>query len=415
MSTTAVGISNISNTLQKVIMPYIQDNFPKETILTDQVKRNTNVKFMNDTFYAPVRSSRHGGIHALASDKSKLNTGQSNTDQASVNVKEIVGTFDISDLAIKASRSDRGAVENSLTFQARTLSSDYAREINRMAMGDGFGIVGMVNGSASGSSVVLTYPDTNLDDTRGLDRYGSVNGDIAVDEWIQPGQILGVGTAAAGTAKVSSVTNGTIVFTGTVASNQYDSVYILDGDGGGAGTAEIQGAGLALGATSGSYANIPRTTYGWSPQRDTTAEDLTMSAITGQYLAGRKFAKTKDRYAIFMNVSLYEKYGNLLTAMRRTVNTTELLGGWTGLEFSAGAGKVGVFLDYQVPDGEVLVLNLDTWTICQVSDMDWLEDPNGSAMLRRTDYTTYQAVMVWYTNWLCVAPAANAKLAQKTN
>ena len=50
-----------------------------------------------------------------------------------------------------------------------------------------------------------------------------------------------------------------------------------------------------------------------------------------------------DRYAIFVNKTLYKKYGDILTSLRRTVNETDLLGGWTGLEFAAGAGRVGVF------------------------------------------------------------------------
>ena len=114
-----------------------------------------------------------------------------------------------------------------------------------------------------------------------------------------------------------------------------------------------------------------------------------------------------------MNYTLYKKYGDILTAMRRSVDTTDLLGGWTGLEFAAGAGKVGVFLDYNTPDGEVLIVNLDSWTIAQVSEMGWLEDVNGS-LYRRPDKITYQATMAWFTNLICLAPAANGRLTQKT-
>ena len=84
---------------------------------------------------------------------------------------------------------------------------------------------------------------------------------------------------------------------------------------------------------------------------------------------------------------------------------------WTW--FAAGAGRVGVFLDYDdVPDGEVLVVNLDSWTVAQVSEMGWMEDPNGS-LVRRRDAITYQATMVWFTNLICVAPGANGRLTQK--
>ena len=101
--------------------------------------------------------------------------------------------------------------------------------------------------------------------------------------------------------------------------------------------------------------------------------------------------------------------------MRRKGNEAGLIGGWTGLEFAAGAGRVGVFLDYDVPDGEVLIINLDSWTITQVSDVNWLEDPNGGGLLRKQNTIKFQAVMVWFTNVFCLAPAANGRETRKTN
>jgi hypothetical protein len=120
-----------------------------------------------------------------------------------------------------------------------------------------------------------------------------------------------------------------------------------------------------------------------------------------------------DKYAIFVNKTLYKKYGDLLTSLRRSVNTAELLGGWSGLEFQAGAGKVGVFLDYDVPDGEALILNMDSWVMAQVSDMNWAENPESGTLLRRADYLTYQATMVWFMNILCTAPGSNGRAMQK--
>jgi hypothetical protein len=132
------------------------------------------------------------------------------------------------------------------------------------------------------------------------------------------------------------------------------------------------------------------------------------------YLQAREYGNTGDTIIIFVNRTLYQKYGDMLTSLRRTVNSMDLGGGWSGLEFQVGGGKVAVVLDYDVPDGEVIFLNLDTWTMCQVSDMNWAEDPNGGALLRKTDYLTYQATMVWFMNILCVSPAANGRLTQKT-
>lgn len=412
----AIQLSNVSNALQKVIKPYIQDNFNKQTILLDQLKRNQGVQFMNDNFYVAVRSSRHGGVTNLANDGNSLLTGSASIGQASVGVKIITGTFDISKLTLDATKTSKGAVENQLTFQARTLASDFAKSVNRQYYSDGVGAIAQVASSSDAGTLFLTYKDANLDDGRSIDNYGSVNGDISTSEYIFPGQILGIGTAGADLGTVTAVSGTTVTITGSPAFAANDSVYIVDGDGEGAGTSEIQGMRLALSSSTGTstYAGLARSTDGWTPQFGSVSEALTLSAMEAQYLAAKKYAQTGDRYAIFVNKTLYKKYGDLLVAMRRQVNETELLGGWTGLEFAAGAGRVGVFLDYDVPDGEVLIVNLDSWTVCQVSDMGWLEDPNGGALVRRRDAITYQATMAWFTNLICVCPAANGRLTQKT-
>ena len=396
----SILLSNVSNALEKVIQPFIQDNFNKTTPLLDQLKRNDNVEFFNNNFYSPIRSSRHGGITNLADDGNTLVSGQASIDQASVGVKILTGTFDISKLALDATKNRKGAVENQLTFQARTLNNDFAKDVNRQYYSDGIGVLAQVAGSVGAGTLTVELPDSNLDDGRSLDNYGTVNGDISPAKYIQPGMVIGIGTAAADLGTVSSVSGNTIVVTGAPAMVQYDSIYRVDGSGEGAGTAEIQGLRAALSSSSGTseYAGVARNTYGWTPQLGTVSEALSLSAMEDEYISAREFAMSGDRYAIFVNKTLYKKYGDLLTSLRRTVNQTELLGGWSGLEFQIGMGKVGVFLDYEVPDGEVMIINLDSWTVCEVSPMNWVEGPDGKPMVRRRDAITYQATMLWFTN-----------------
>lgn len=410
----AVTLTNVTNTLQKVIMPFVQDNFDKKTVLLDQLKRNQGVTFMNNAFYAPIRSSRNGGVVNLANDGNSLVAGSSGVLQASVNVKTVTGSFQISKLVMDATSTTKGAVENELIRQAKNLSSDFAKSVNRQYYSDGYGIIGQVGGSVGAGTIGLTYPDSNLDDGRSVDWYGSVNGDIAPNKYITAGQVLAIGTAGADLGTVTSVSGTTVVVTGAPAIVANDSIYLADGTGEGAGTSEIQGLRLALSTGTADYAGVARSTPGWTAQVGTTAEALTLSAMEDKYLSAKEYADPSDRYAIFMNKTLFKKYGDILVSMRRTVNMTELLGGWTGLEFAAGAGKVGVFLDYDVPDGEVEIVNLDSWVVCQVRDMSWMENPDGGALIRSRGNLLYEAAMAWFTNLLCVAPGANGRLTQKT-
>lgn len=415
----AIILSDVSNALQKIIKPYIVDNFPKQTILLDQVKRNTNTTYMNNYFYATLRTSRHGGVAPLADDGNKLTSGKASLGQAYVGVKLYTGTFDISKLAIDATKSAKGAVENQLTFQATTLASDFARSVNRQYFGDGSGVISQVASSVSASAFTVCLPDANGIAAEGRlhDRYGTINGDIDPAEYIYPDQVIVVGSAGS-IGTVSSVAGGTVTCTGACTPVANDPVYVVDADGEGAGTAEIEGLGAALNSDTGTstYANVARSTYSWTPTFGSTSETLTLSRMEEGYLAARKYGNLQDRYAIFVNKSLYKKYGDILSSMRRSTSMTEnLLGGWPGLEFQVGGGRIGVFLDYDVPDGEVLIVNLDSLTICQVSELGWMEDASEGAMQRRPDYITYQSTMYWFTNLLCTCPGASAKYTRKTD
>lgn len=420
-------LSDVSNALHNILLPYVRDNFPKQTILLDQLKRNSGVTFMNNKFYAPMRSTRHGGVTNLANDGNSTVSGTAGLSQANVSVKIITGAFDISKLAIDATKSSQSAVTNALTFQAEALASDFARSVNRQLYGDGAGIIGEYQGSSAAAAFTMTNPGTSAgtNDGRVLDRYGTgvVNGDINPIKYLAPSMIIGVGSPGTALGTVSSMTSNGTIGTITISATQNaayaagQAVYLADGSGAGQGTMEVTGLKNALSSTTGTYqyAGVARSTTGWTPQFGSVSEALTLSRMEQSYLAAKEYSQMGDQYAIFMNRTLYKKYGDLLTSMRRTVNETELLGGWTGLEFAAGAGKVGVFLDYDVPDGEFFVINMDSFTICQVSDLGWLEDPNGGSLLRLSNKIQYQAEMAWFFELLCLAPAANGHETQKTS
>ena len=133
----AYALNDFSNALHNVLLPFIKDNFPKSTILLDQLKRDANTTVMNNSFYAPVRTTRHGGVSNLGNDNDTTISGTAGVGQGSVGVKIITGAFDITKLAIDATKSSRSAVESALTYQATSLASDFARSINRQFYGDG--------------------------------------------------------------------------------------------------------------------------------------------------------------------------------------------------------------------------------------------------------------------------------------
>ena len=421
-------ISDITATLKEVMLPYVRDNFPKKTILLDQLKRDSESMVMNDEFLAPVYTTRHGGVANLANDGGTvISSGGRDTSRATVSVEIVTGALNISKLAIDASKSNTLAVQNTLQAQSEKLSNDFARHVNRQLYGGGDGVVSKVRttGGSVGTGTIAVEAIASaeagygtIDDGRALDYYGTINGDISPTKYFAVDQVVGVGTAAAAIGTLTGVT-GTSIVSGAptaIVTAADDSIYIVDGGGAGAGTSELLGIRAALSSTTGTstYAGLARNTVGWTPSFGSISEALSLARLETMDGDVQEYADQNDKYIILVNKTLNRKYGDLLTAMRRTVNKADLLGGWMGLEFAAGGNVVGVFRDYDVPDGEVLLINLSTWKICQVSDVSWMEDPSGGGLLRLQNTLQYQAVMHWFVNVLCLAPAANGKQTRKS-
>lgn len=416
MATSAFSMSDFNAGLKEVVQPYFSDNIPSQTKLLKVLKKNENIEIINDEFIAPIRTGRHTGIANLGGANNKLRTGSSTSTRGTVSPKYLTATFDINDVAIKASQGDKRAVISAMKFQAQAMTKDFSKNVNRQYMSDGYGAVAQVSGSVGAGTFTVIYPDSNLDDGRSIDWYGAVNYDIKPTKYLSVGQAVGIGTGAADAGTITSVTGGsalgTVIVTGAPAIAANDTVYFVDGDEAGGGTAEVQGLRLALSSGTADYMGLSRGNDVISPQIFGTASNaaLTIADMESVYMRAYEYASESDRYAWFCNQSLYTKFGDLMTAMRRSVEKTELTSGWSGLKFEVGTGEVGVFPDYDTPDGEMILVNLDTWTVCQIADMSFVEDN----MLRRSDYITFQKVFSWYTNLMCTCPAANGRMLRRT-
>lgn len=424
-------IATYAQGFEKIIQPYIQDNVPTQARLLKVLKTNDNVEVFNNAFFVTIRSGFSGGVQTLANDLSKVNTGGAPLSQGSITPAYLAGVFDISDVVIKASRARRQALQSDLQFQAQALVKDFAKQANRQYFGDGVGVVAMTSesgGSVGVGTMQVQYPDANVNtyDSRATAYYGTtaggINGDVLPwQRYFAPGNIIGIGSAggsatgtisSGGTAITGGTQYGTLVFTGAVVTPGSQPLYILDGDADAPGTTEITGFRGALSEGTQNYMGLPRSTMTWQPQIMGTAQNQTISIPNMEqlYYQAYQFAVPGDRYVWFCNRSLYTRFGDYLTALRIEMNRTELTSGWSGYKFQAGMEEIPVMLDYDCPDGDMILVNLDTWTVCEIAPMGFIQDD----LLRRPDYITFQKVFSWYTNLACRAPAANGRMVRQT-
>lgn len=391
-TTTTTYLTNISNILKKVIAPAIQQVLPKETIWYDMLKTNSGVTpLANNNFYLSIRSGRHSGIAAIG-EGATLPIGKPAYSQATISAKWMFGTFEITDQVIEAASSSAGSLVNYMMEQTGALKQDFARELNRMFWGAGDEKVALVAAGDAGSGTTLTLAPVL-----------SINTDIPATKYLAAGMKIDVNGDTATIASVDSDTQVTLA--ATITRSAGEAVKKTDGDGTVAD--EPMGAdGLIV--SSGTVQNIAVNNWWKAAQVESTSEALSEAKMVAAYMKAKEYG---DPRMVFMNQTLYKKYGTLLTSLKQTANLKEVLsGGWKGLDFMGG--NASVVLDYDVPDGKVFFIDPDSMTIAQLTPISFID--RGEGVLRRVDYASWQGVLRWYGNLCMKNMAANAKLTAKT-
>jgi hypothetical protein len=378
-------IADIDEVLKKDILPAIQDLTFKKKPLLDKIKKDKGVlKLANNTFYVTAQTGHHSGIQHVA-ENVELFPGQPAYEQLTIPAKYGFGHFEITDQTIQATRKMKGALAPALQRNGMSLRNTFARELNRILLGDGTGQLCLVNGAGSGTTVTVDTPGTDYIYAGGKVKIGA-NAITTVSSVLSSTQFT--------VADSQTLSDDTVVTRANADEPMGLLGIIDDGD----LVATIQGYARA----SYVFSNSPT---------DDTAEALTEGDMISLYLTAKKFGS--DRKVWVMGQTMYEKYGAILTSMKRSRDTKEVLsGGWRGLEFMGG--ESGILLDHDVRDGYGLLVDLDDITRGEMTEMGWLEEGSGGILTRVANYANWQGTLRYYHNNIALGFQSHARFSNKT-
>jgi hypothetical protein len=369
-------ISDISAVLKKVIHPVIQDQLSKESLLFDKIKANLGVQVMNNYIYVSARIGRNSGIYSVA-ENTNPRTGKAKYGQPVAPVKFSFGSIELTDQAMAVAKNkDAKALASILKSEIMNLKDDFRMDFNRMYNGAGKGLLCLSNGTGSMSTTLIV--DGN---PAGLD--GTA--------YLAEGMYIQVGSGAA--TEITSVDSATQITLGTAQSWANDLAIIKESQD------EPMGlAGIIDNATNvATIQSIARSSNPYvNAQINSTTETLTEAMMVAMYLSCRQYGGTD---VITTNKTLYAGFGKLLTSMKHSANTKEVLsGGWKGLDFMDG---VGVILDFDCWDTYMNFIKFDALTRAEASQpMEWLEADAYGGVLRRspTVRTNWEGTLKYYQN-----------------
>ena len=334
-----------------------------------------------------VRLSVSGGVGAGTETGNLPQAGASEYVQFVSTLKNLYGTIEISDKAIRASANSEGAFVNLLNDEMQSLIKSASFNFGRMLYGDGSGTIGEVL-EVYGNSVKLS----------------SVKGLV---EGMKISFCDGAGEfyADASNRTVSAIDRKTKIVTfdgGEVneAMLPIGSVaYLQDSYGN-----EITGLGAIF--SSEALYGVDRNHSVMKPYKVTSVGAIDENVIQKALDTIEEYSGGKVNFIVCSwgvrraLAEYYKQYKTMLPSM-------EIEGGFTAMSFNG----IPIVADRFCPDGTMYLLNTDDFKIHQLCDWQWLEGEDGKILKQIAGKPVYTATLVKYAELICERPNGQGMLS----
>lgn len=329
----------------------------------------------------------NGGVGAGTEEGDLPSAAGNNYEQFVTTLKNLYGTIEISDKAVRASENNVGAFVNLLNAEMDGLIKASSFNFGRMLFGDGSGVLCTVS-SVSGNTVTA-------DSVKNL-----IEG-MVVD-------FLDDGSAIAGAAgrRITAVDRDNKTF--TVTGSALDEA-IAAGNAvcvQGSYNLELTGLG-AIFQTTGSLYGLDRATHKWMiPYIKTKVGAISETVIQ---TAIDRLEETAGSRVDFIVCSWGVKRAlqKHLSENKRNIDVTELAGGYRSITYNG----IPVVADRFCPDGTMYLLNTSDFCLHQLCDWKWLEGDDGRILRQVAGKPLYTATLVKYADLICTRPCGQAMLS----
>lgn len=327
----------------------------------------------------------NGGVGA-GTETGELPTSYGNNYvQLKSTLKNLYGSLEISDKAVRASANSNGAFVDLLTAEMEGLLNSSKFNLSRMLYGDGSGAVATVSGYADGVATMDSVK--NLIEGMVVDVYSSA----------------GVKTSNVGLRiKYVNRTAKTVTFTTTPDSMSAGQILYVQGSKGN----EITGIGAIFNESANIY-GLNRAENQWlNPYVSSTSQEISDNVLqTAIDFLEENSSSNVD--LITCGAGVRRAYLQYLACYRRNVDVVELESGHKAISF----GGIPMVVDRFVEDDTLFLLDTSKFTLHQLCDWEWIEGEGGNILRQKPGYPAYTATLVKYADLICDQPNGQAKIS----
>ncbi len=348
------------------------------------IEKNADNVYGKDVKMAVVRGTC-GNVVAGAEDGDLPAPYKNRYLSISVPLKNLYGTIEISDKAMRASRDSAGAFVNLVNAEMEGLVASAKQNFQRMLFG---------NGSGEMCKIVSDITDYEYKVDRVADYFVGMTVDVVPLNAASANDSYGLVITAVN-RKTPSVTFSKVV-TDVIANGKMYPHGSKDN--------ELTGLGAIFDSASLYGYNKVSEPY-FAPYKVDAAKSLTEEKLCEVMDSLEENFNSKVNMLI-CSFKTRRKIAALISESRRVVNT---------MDVNAGVGTVSVngvpvYADKYCPDDRIMFVNTDDFSLNQLCDWEWLEDEDGKILKQIPGKAAYGATLVKYAELICKKPCGQGML-----
>jgi len=311
-------------------------------------------------------------------------------------LKNLYGTFQISDKAIRAAQNSPGAFASLLSSEMQNLVSTAQANLNAMLYGNGLKLLGYAEDH---DAIAKTFKVP----ARFLENF--TNGTTFTV------QSPNSDSLSAGVLTVSGITANTITYTGSFAAHRFDRFYVYSDQ-----DTDVSLNGIDSIFNLGKIYNLALTEHPailpckvGDPDKTTPIPMLVLNEdeIMKFFDAYEEHCQGMPADILLTHPIVRKAVFEDLRDLRANVDTTELAGGFRGFSFNG----IPVYSDLKCKAGTLYALNSDSWKMHQLCDWTWLAGDDGSVLKQIDGRAGYSATLVKYADLICEKPFLQGRAA----
>lgn len=378
-----ITLTSAENALKTLYLGVVADqlNTAVNPLLARFEKTTSNVWGKEIRKLAPF--GINGGIGAGDEDGELPDSASNNYAQFVLTLKNLYGTIEISDKAIRASENNAGAFVNLLEAEMEGLVKASKFNFGRMLFGDGSGVLANV---VSQTGNVFTVDSVrNVMEGMVVDLIHPSTSSV-----IKGRRIIDVDRENK-TIKVAGAT----IASNTFVSGDYITVQ-------GSHNKELTGLGAIFGDSETLY-GLKRSEHKWLKPHKIEAEYISDTVIQKAIDAMEEVAGSTADF-IVCSAGVKRAYQSYLACNKSITDVMDLEGGYKAITYNG----IPIVSDRFCPEGTMYVLNTKDFHLHQLCDWRWLEGDDGKVLKQINGKPVYSATLVKYVDLICDRPIGQA-------